>query len=376
MTLFKTIEFKIKALFFQLFRLLLEEGDKGRIPLDGRKIIKVLFLRPDRIGDTVCSFPLMDHLQKSFPQMRFAIFASTKNYGLVKEDPRFEKIYIYRRNLWHDIREVKSARRENYDLLVDLMGDDSVTTLFLSQLSVRKKPRIGVNKKRFGIYYDYTYVQGADCTEHTIDINLHLVEAFGHRVSDVNPFAPPFLDLESVRVAGEFFERLKEFGKSGPRIGFNLSARGDNRDWGLPKAEDFLKRAVEVYPDAVFILITMPAERHKGDRLQKALNDRVVQIFPEATLPEVSAVIKGLDMLISPDTSLVHIARSFRIPVIGLYPEFKNIYRQWLPYRFERGLVLSRGDDNIFNIEVNEVWARFQEIWPELASMPRRENKI
>lgn len=304
--------------------------------------------------------------------MRMSIFASPKNYGLIKNDPRFDKIYVYRRNIIRDIATVMKIRKERYDLLIDMMGDDSVTTLVLSQLCVSGKPRIGVNKKRFGKYYDYTFVQPERCEDHTIDINLRLLEAFGLNHEDADPYAPPYVSNNSEKKAERFFEEIDGKNNHSLKIGFNLSSRGANRDWGLEKSGELAKRIVRDFPQAQIVLITVPSERYKGEKLDRESGDRVVQIFPKANLTEVSSVIKRLDLLISPDTSLVHIARSFKIPVIGLYPEYKKVYLQWLPYRQPEGLVLSYGGDNIFNITVEEVSDKFREMVEDRAPATER----
>jgi len=237
---------------------------------------------------------------------------------------------------------------------------------------VSGKPRIGVNKKRFGKYYDYTCVQPEKCEDHTIDINLRLLEAFGLNYKDADPYAPPYVSEASEEKVERFFDEVDGNHTGTMRIGFNLSSRGANRDWGPEKSSELAGRIIEDFPQAQIILITVPSERDRGDRLERELNDRVVQIFPNANLTEVSSLIKRLDLLISPDTSLVHIARSFKVPVIGLYPEYKKVYLQWLPYGQPEGLVLSYGGDNIFNISVKDVYDKFREMVKKKAPATER----
>ncbi|RKX17785.1 MAG: hypothetical protein DRP35_10325, partial [Candidatus Zixiibacteriota bacterium] len=60
----KPLEHKIKASFFWLFKIFLKTGIKEFKPLDANKLKKVLFLRPEKIGDMVISFPVFDGLKK------------------------------------------------------------------------------------------------------------------------------------------------------------------------------------------------------------------------------------------------------------------------------------------------------------------------
>ena len=66
--------------------------------------------------------------------------------------------------------------------------------------------------------------------------------------------------------------------------------------------------------------------------------------------------------MITPDTSLVHIARSFKVPVIGLYSRFMKNFMLWRPYDQEVGSAVSGNDDNIHDITVDKVFENFKKL--------------
>lgn len=362
MNFIKQIEFKIKDGFFFISQLFLKKGKPDSEILNGNKLHKILILRPDRIGDTVCSFPLIDSLRQSFPQIKISIFASSKNYSLIKNDPRFDKIFIYRRNIFRDIMEVLAIRREKYECLVDLLADDSVTTLFLSQFCSVNSKRIGLGKEKFEKYYDYNYRHQPDSEDHTIDINLKLLDIFGSTYTIAEKHAPPFVDKPTSDKIADFIQSISINGTDQMKIGFNLSSRGENRNWGYEKSKQLITKIFADYNNCTIILITAPNERIRGDKIEKQFDKNVVQIPPDANLTEASALIAKLDLLISPDTSLVHIARAFQVPVIGLYSAYQKVYRQWRPFNQPDGLVLSYGGDDIFNITVEQVFDEFKKM--------------
>jgi ADP-heptose:LPS heptosyltransferase len=109
-------------------------------------------------------------------------------------------------------------------------------------------------------------------------------------------------------------------------------------------------------------LLTAPPDRWRGEKLQQKFDSRVYQVPPNLNLKEASAVISRLDLLISPDTSLVHIARSFRVPVVGLYSRFMKNFLLWRPFDQEVGAVVSGNDDNIFDITVDQVFDTFIQV--------------
>ncbi|MBD3401966.1 hypothetical protein GF420_03650 [candidate division GN15 bacterium] len=357
---FKSLEARSKAVFYRLFRSLLKTGHSERIPLDPSGMQRVLFIRPDRIGDTVTSLPLFDCLRKAHPHLKLSILASTKNISLVQHDPRFEHVFLYRRSVMKDIAEIRSIRQVGFDCVVDLLADDSVTCLFLTQLCGPVAARLGVRKRRFAQYYDYTFHPGDDSDLHMIDINLHMLEAFGI-TERASGYATPYVDRETAERTDRYFESIRTPDISF-MVGINLSQRGPNRFWGMEKWEQLTRRILDRYPEALVVLITAPPDRERGDKLETKFSARVVQVEPNLDLTGISAVLSRLDILISPDTSLVHIARSFKVPVVGFYPEYKGIYRQWSPYGQPEGLVLSPGEDNIFRITVDQAIATFERL--------------
>ena len=173
----------------------MKRKDRDFTPLDGNLLHKVLFLRPEKIGDMVISLPVFDGLKHRYPHIKISILASPRNDAIIRDDPRFDRIFLYRKNLWRDVREMLRIRREGYDCVVDMICDDSVTALFISQLAAPGKPRIGVGKVKFREYYDFNYNHRMGNTGHIIENTLKLLNAFDIDSNTVQGYAPPFLSL-------------------------------------------------------------------------------------------------------------------------------------------------------------------------------------
>ena len=124
-------------------------------------------------------------------------------------------------------------------------------------------------------------------------------------------------------------------------------------------------------PRFQIILFTTPAERSKGLRLIRNFTDRVYLIPDELNLRAVSAIIRKLDVLITPDTSLVHIARSFKVDVVGLCSRYMENFLLWKPYGQDAGAVVSNNDDNIHDISPQSVYEAFLKVLQERGSLAR-----
>ncbi|NOY87795.1 MAG: glycosyltransferase family 9 protein [FCB group bacterium] len=358
----KPIEHKFKALFFMVFKSFLKKGEKDFQSLDGNKIKKVLFLRPEKIGDMVVSFPVFDGLKQYYPHIEISILGSPKNYSIIKDDPRFTRIFIYKKNFVHDVKELLKMRRGNFDAVVDMICDDSVTALFLSQLCAPGKPRIGVGKVKFREYYDFNYDHRMNNKGHIIENTLKLLEAFNIDSSSVDGYAAPYLKNEDDQKAASFINQLTDDNSNILKIGYNLSAGAPTRIWAEQKAIQLIERILDSHPESLIILFTVPSERQRALELQQRLDGKVKLIPNNLSLTQAAAIIKYLDVLITPDTSLVHIARAFKVPVVGLYSRFMKNFLLWRPYGQQVGAVVSQNDDNIFDISVEQVYEAFVQV--------------
>jgi len=361
----KALEHRFKRGVVGLCRPFLKKGCADSTPLDGSKIKRVLFLRPERIGDMVISFPVFDGLHDAFPHIKIGIVGSPRNYEIIRNDPRFDKIFLYRKNILADLRELHRIRREDYDCVVDMICDDSVTALFLAQLCAPAKPRIGVGKTRFRAYYDFNCSYRCDNTGHVIQNTLKLLEAFDIDSSRVSGYAPPYIPAESWRYVDDYLSGLNREAQ-GFMLGYNLSAGSPTRLWPPERTVELLGRIHRSYPNCRTILMTAPNERQKARTIKMMADLARVHMAPAPlSLTDASALIARLDMLVSPDTSLVHIARSLRVPVLGLYTRFMKNFLLWKPYGQESGIVVSNHDDNIHDITVDQVFAAFRELYSE-----------
>jgi len=360
MSFLKTLEHRAKDMVFGFCHLFFRKGRRVPVPLDGDRMNKVLFLRPEKIGDMVISLPVFDALRFRYPHMKISVLASPRNYVLVKNDPRFDKIFLYRKWTLEDFRQLGAIRREKFDCVFDMIDDDSVTTLFYSQLAGSQAVRIGIGKRRHAIFYDCNHVHADGVGGHIVDNTLKLLDPFGIREKDTSGFASPHLTNTAQR-------RVDEYLREQPRescflVGLNLSAGKPNRIWPDDRAIELCRHLTAWRRDLRMIVIVMPKDRERGERVAAEAGDNTRIIPDRLNLIEVSALISRLRLLISPDTSLIHIARSFQVPVVGLYSRASKNFQRWRPYRQSDGTVVGSDVDTICDITVEQVFLQIQEV--------------
>lgn len=357
----KGVERTVKGLAFHLLRPFFRRGRRPAEILEARPMKRVLLLRPDtKIGDMVASLPLVDALTRVFPHLRVSMMCSPQAAVVIRGDPRFENVFLYRKSIWRDIREVRRIRSCKYDAVMDLIKDDSITALALSQWCTPRGRRISGQKTRFAPYYDVNVCPNEPERRHRIQGLLGLLEAFGVVASDDDGYAPLFLPSASRKRAAQLLHRSDDDPRPCPLIGLNLSAGSLTRLWSDDKAVALVGAVRKQMPDAGVIVLCAPKDRARAERVCHRVGQAGRLIPRGFSITDVSAVISSLDVLVTPDTSVVHIARGFRVPVVGLYPDYDVNIDFWHPYGQPEGVVRSHNPHDISDISEDEVLRAIQ----------------
>ena len=384
----KALEHGFKKLVFFLSCSFFRKARSDFKIIDPLSIKRVLFIRPEKLGDMIISLPVFHNLKKLYPHLEIYTICSPRNISIIQDNDRLTGNFLYTKHFLRDLAMVKKIRRLKIDAVVDMICDDSVTSLFLTQLSSPRAWRIGVGKHRHRRYYDFNYrsrsgrglgtgdgdgsgpvrLNRAD-DGHVIDTTLQLLRAFGIDTTDLPRQIPPVIAPACWEKAKSFFRSLDKNGSDGLAteaiiIGLNISAGRPSRVWPDSKNRELLELLLNGYGNCRIVISFDPRERDRGEELAREFDSRVVPLPQGLNLLEVSAIISKMRILITPDTSLVHIARSFDVPVVGLYTRFGRNFELWKPYNQENGTVISGNDYNIFDIETSDVYEAVTGIAP------------
>jgi len=353
--LLKSAEHGVKRMFFGLSRLYLKKGREGFHTIDPLTIKKVLFIRPEKLGDMIISLPVFYNLKKLYPHLELYTISSPRNIAVVRDDANITHNFLYIKKPFRDIGMLRNVRRLKIDAVVDMVCDDSVTALILTQYSSRSAWRIGLGKHRHREYYDFNYEYRTEDGAHVIDNTLKLLTAFGIDTDQAEKYVPPTIPESSFQTAGRFVASLNG-NIPGGIIGINISAGRPTRVWPEEKTVELINRLLEAYPACRIVISADPSEHDKAVVLAGKFPERVAPVPSGLGLMDIAAIIGRMKMLVTPDTSLVHIARSMRVPVVGLYTRFQKNFRLWRPYGQQTGAVISHNDYNIYDIEVEDVF--------------------
>jgi ADP-heptose:LPS heptosyltransferase len=205
----KRLEHAFKRLFFSVMQLSFKRGRGPKGNVDPSSLKRVLFLRPDRLGDMVISLPVFYNLKRRYPHIEIYVLCSPRNRVLIENDLNISGHFLYTKNIFRDIMTMREIRRLRVDAVVDMVLRDSVTSLILSQMVSPRAIRIGLNKFDHGQYYDYNYKLWGANQPHMLDYTLGLLGFFGMDVAELNAFVPPAVSLDAVNFSDRFLSSQK-----------------------------------------------------------------------------------------------------------------------------------------------------------------------
>ncbi len=315
-------------ILLRTFLVLLISGKKKnrRIEtIDKNKINKILIIRLNRIGDALVTTPLIS-LFKENMKCTIDILADKKNFFVFEGNKSIDNLIVFNKGLSGFRDFVKIDKKNRYDLIIDAHDDVSATVSFLIELS-RAPYKLGLSKTNSSIFT--TTVSRPDSAKvHVVERIASLGKALGIEPESSGLKIEYPVKKESIEFTEDFLDKNNLSEKF--LIGINISAGSDARFWGLErfiKLIRFFKRF-----NAAIVLLTADKDLEKAT----AIGDQAeVPIFMSKNFNRFAAVISQLDFLFTPDTSAVHIASAYRIPLFGIYVKYNTDDIIWYPYNSE-----------------------------------------
>ena len=277
--------------------------------IENNEIRKILFLRYDgKIGDMVINTLMFREIKKKYPYIEIGVVTKEGAKVVIENNPNVDKIYEYKKDR-KSIKELSlEIAAEKYDLLIDFSEMLRVNQMMLINLC-KARFNMGLNKENWKMF-DISYTKPVGHI-HITEIYINVLEKLGIKNIDIN-YELFFTEQQKSKVD----ELLKELNHK-KIIVFNPFAASKHRDINL---ENILKIGKIIIEDKNNILIFIGEEKRKKEleKILKELGDNA--IFPDLkSIMETSYLISKSDLVITPDTSIVHIAATFKRKLIAIY---------------------------------------------------------
>ena len=296
----------------------------------------ILLMRQERIGDVLVGIPVLRALRQRYPAARIHFLVSRNNFAVRDAvRPFVDRIWRYDKTVGSALTLLRALRRERYDVVVDLVDNPSATSrLVIGWCGARLA--VGLAHAEAGCYSHAAPLLDR-ASVHPVERLAQLLLPFG-----IDPAKVP-LDLEyPLSDADERRARELLGARRRPlRFGVNLSGRGPQRYWGRDNFVRLIRHLADT--DDRFQVSVCGAPGDADEVAAVAAATGLDPVPALRSLHDFAAVIHEFDMVLTPDTSVVHLAAAWKIPAVGLYHRQPGVM-PWLPYRSpHRALIDDRG---------------------------------
>ncbi|ACF12198.1 glycosyl transferase family 9 [Chlorobaculum parvum NCIB 8327] len=335
----------------QGFARLLQAVSRRKVGRFDGDVRSIAILLPERYGDCILLTKLFAEIRAALPEATIHLIAFRKVSAVFFEsDPNVASIFNVKSGFFTWIRYVMNHR---FDVLFN--PKDSMSISFLLQ-SLFLRARLKVAHRHDYHERLYDRLIDKDYYDHVTERHSGLFDILGVTVpgrESIRPYVPPLPVSQSL---SDFARSIAGKGY----IGLNLSSASRLKYWPKENWAEFVRN----YPEERFVVFASAKDHEDKLFLEREL-DNVLPLPPTATLGEVDLVMQELKLLVSPDTSLVHMAACHDLPVVALYRNRRNDWTRFAPLSTNHEIVVSLSD-LVGDIGVDAVQQAFRKVYARL----------
>lgn len=317
---------------------------------------KILFLRYDRLGDMVITTPVFRELKLAYPNIEISVLASQANKDILTNNPYVDKVYTNHKNeFFKDYKVLKQLSKEKFDAAVEF--DHSVIPHAILRLKIINP------KKIISVYKDGRYnVKGTDLKMYDYFTNKDLMK---RHFRDIWLDTLSFFDIEAKskkydlfitqnqeKTANDFIQNLKPKKLIGINLEGAVKGKKIERNELQEICEGIYKNAKNIH---IIILHTPNKTDEVNDIIKDMSLDYVIPSYKTDTILDLAALVKVLDLVITPDTSIVHIASAFDRPIVSIHENNMSSYTFFAPTSTVNYTVFAKSQNGLEGYSVEDI---------------------
>ncbi|MEO6051821.1 MAG: lipopolysaccharide heptosyltransferase II [Pyrinomonadaceae bacterium] len=287
--------------------------------------MKILVRGTNWIGDAVMSIPALRELRRIFPDAQITLHIRSSAEGLFRDAAFFDELVMFDKNRWK-IKDVydnsQFLRDDGFDLAVLLPNSfESALTSFLTRIP----RRIGYNKDVRGLLLtDPIAVPEWKNRKHEVFYYLHLIAETERRLLGRDTVSAAFPDTTLEIPAERKLDARKQLADFGVNPGKKTIALGVGSTNSMAKrwpAEYYARLGdrLQTEIDANVILVGSKEDRKVAGEVAGFSRTPTINLTGKTDLAEIVAILSEVDLLISNDMGLAHIAPAVGTKTIAIF---------------------------------------------------------
>lgn len=275
------------------------------------RVNRILLMTTTAIGDTLFSTPAIRAVKETYPQKTVHVLCHIRQAPLLRHNPFCDRLFCTRGKAKGVFSLVKELRRQDYDLVVVLHGNDPESIPLARATGA--PCLIGSGASRFA----FLLSEGVICRDefrHAIERRLDLVRVIGADTVEkrMDLFLSPDWEAKTDRLLTEAFGDDRS-----PLIGIHPTGSGGYKWWPAENyalLADWLRSRYR----ARFVLFSSKREADVIRGISSRIGGPVLLAGGRYDLAAVAGLIKKCAFFVSNDSGPMHMALALGVPVLAL----------------------------------------------------------
>lgn len=324
----------------------------------------VLFVRTDRLGETLLNLPVLTALRQASPQTHLTVMVQAALRELLDGHPAISVLVTEPPQRgpwwWRAWRLARLWRSWKPDVVI--LSNPTKTYHLASRLA-GIPCRIGYDRKWAWALTHRLPDRKAQQARHEIEYNCELLRPLG-----ITPPTDPVLELPLADQArSRIGHRLRaaEVAPSDALIAIHPWSSNPHKRWPIDRFGQLMAAIVRNAMGRV-VVVGQPISHH--DRI--AWPAEVMDWSGQTSLPELAAVLHRAQVVVSNDSGPIHLAAAVGTPVVALFGTMEpgSHPARWRPWGARHRVIRK----SLADVSVEEVLEAVRSVLAEVAASPQR----
>ncbi|MEP7217486.1 MAG: glycosyltransferase family 9 protein [Bacteroidota bacterium] len=316
---------------------------------DDRSPRSIALLQLGKFGDSILTTPLLDGLKRIYPNASITVICASELEIFFNAQPSVHAVLTVPRGFRQIPLLAARLRSKTFDLYIDFK--DHISRTSRTVIDFVHAERIVAH--RLNALGDGNIIELPDAASpgHYVDKALAPLRALAP--------GKEFRRRPTIHIPIEAFQAVDgqlDPGENG-MITVNISAGDQSRYWEPAKWRHVIRELATLYNIAV---LSSPADRALADEI--CTMRRETRPVRTENILQAAAVIQRSLAVITPDTSILHIASALDRPCVGLYPPSEENLRSFAPLSTKHRVVMPEDGKLVSEIRIEQVIAAFNDV--------------
>lgn len=333
--------------------------------VDVTKLRSVLLLRYDRFGDMIVTSPITRHLKAINPSLTVGIAASELNAVVAHHLPGVDRVHVVSGRIGRILSSIRQARAAKYDVVINCIFNRTSTGGILANLMSPHGLKVGQGEPKYAFYFNrqLSLEKGSSHMAALLDTYMRGVFGESWGIPDLryaisqDPAADRRIHAYIGTMQTTSGKRRTEY------IVLNTTA-GEARRNPSPDQIMYVARQLVQQSPYTVVLVGAPGSESVMQTIRSQSQSERIMLYPpagSAPFMDMVSLIGRASFLVSPDTSLVHVACAVRTPAVAFYASSRE-FAEWSPIGIRYEALFDDATGVVRSIPGERIMAAFAEL--------------